>query len=97
MTFNEGGFDAFPMLDYQGRRLIWASTRNSTSRNEINLFIADWLGPKAKKQAKVARRNKNKLFKNANRNITATIEDEKHLKNIKQLTFGGQNAEGYFR
>ena len=25
-----------------------------------------------------------------------SVEGEKHLKNIKQLTFGGENAEAYF-
>ena len=27
---------------------------------------------------------------------TLQVEGEKHLKNIKQLTFGGENAEAYF-
>jgi TolB protein len=27
---------------------------------------------------------------------TITYPQEKHLKNLKQLTFGGDNAEGYF-
>ena len=27
---------------------------------------------------------------------TITLAQEKHLKNIKQLTFGGDNAEAYF-
>ena len=27
---------------------------------------------------------------------TLTFEGEKHLKNIRQLTFGGENAEAYF-
>uniref|UniRef100_A0A915Q7G0 Uncharacterized protein n=1 Tax=Setaria digitata TaxID=48799 RepID=A0A915Q7G0_9BILA len=43
ITFNEGGFDAFPMFDRAGRRLVWSSSRNGHSRSELNLFIADWL------------------------------------------------------
>ncbi|VBB27600.1 unnamed protein product [Acanthocheilonema viteae] len=42
ITFNEGGFDAFPMFDRTGRRLVWGSSRNGRSRSELNLFIADW-------------------------------------------------------
>src|SRR5215213_4636506 len=29
-------------------------------------------------------------------NTPLAVEGEKHLKNIKQLTFGGENAEAYF-
>uniref|UniRef100_A0A8R1XTJ9 Uncharacterized protein n=1 Tax=Onchocerca volvulus TaxID=6282 RepID=A0A8R1XTJ9_ONCVO len=42
VTFNEGGFDAFPMFDRTGRRLVWGSSRNGRSRSDLNLFIADW-------------------------------------------------------
>ncbi|EFO20080.1 hypothetical protein LOAG_08407 [Loa loa] len=42
VTFNEGGFDAFPMFDRTGQRFVWGSSRNGRSRSELNLFIADW-------------------------------------------------------
>ncbi|KAM3722258.1 Tol-Pal system protein TolB [Dirofilaria immitis] len=42
ITFNEDGFDAFPMFDRAGQHLIWGSSRNGHSRDELNLFIADW-------------------------------------------------------
>ncbi len=32
----------------------------------------------------------------AQQQLVATTPDEKHLRNIKQLTFGGENAEAYF-
>ncbi|VDM95196.1 unnamed protein product [Thelazia callipaeda] len=42
VTFNEGGFDAFPMFDRSGRHLIWSSSRNGRSRTDLNIFIGDW-------------------------------------------------------
>lgn len=30
-------------------------------------------------------------------NAEVHLPAERHLSNIRQLTFGGQNAEGYFR
>ncbi|VDM37420.1 unnamed protein product [Toxocara canis] len=43
VTFNKGGFDAFPMFDRDGKRLVWSSSRNGTSPTDLNLFIADWI------------------------------------------------------
>jgi len=34
--------------------------------------------------------------KNYNKTVSLKYDDEKHLKNIRQLTFGGDNAEAYF-
>jgi Tol biopolymer transport system component len=36
------GFDAFPMVSSDGRRLVWASNRNGRVEHETNIFIADW-------------------------------------------------------
>lgn len=41
LTFNSG-FDAFPMFSYDGKKLVWASSRNSKSPHDINIFVADW-------------------------------------------------------
>jgi hypothetical protein len=41
VTFAEGYFDSFPMMSYDGKQLVWGSSRNS-SKYDINLFIADW-------------------------------------------------------
>jgi Tol biopolymer transport system component len=35
-------FDSFPMFSRDGRRLLFASTRNSKEPREFNIFIADW-------------------------------------------------------
>jgi Tol biopolymer transport system component len=41
ITFSEQ-FDGFPMFSPDGRKLIWASNRNSAVPTDTNLFIADW-------------------------------------------------------
>jgi Tol biopolymer transport system component len=41
ITFSEQ-FDGFPMFSPDGRKLIWASNRNSPVPTDTNLFIADW-------------------------------------------------------
>lgn len=41
LTFNSG-FDAFPMFSFDGKQLVWASSRNAKNPHEINIFIADW-------------------------------------------------------
>lgn len=96
------------MMDYAGKRLIWSSTRNSTKRGELNLFLAEFQWPKSmksfdyyKNKAKFnfKKMKKLKFKRKIDFNETKDIHFlmEKHLKNVKQLTFGGQNAEGYFR
>ena len=37
------GFDAFPMVSSDGKRLVWASNRNGRAPHETNIFIADWV------------------------------------------------------
>uniref|UniRef100_A0A1I7RYA9 Peptidase_S9 domain-containing protein n=1 Tax=Bursaphelenchus xylophilus TaxID=6326 RepID=A0A1I7RYA9_BURXY len=42
ITYNEGGFDAFPMQSRNGKKVIWGSSRNGKSPYDLNLFLADW-------------------------------------------------------
>lgn len=45
ITFYDG-FDSFPYFSPDGRKLVWSSSRGSPpGKHEINLFIADWMGP----------------------------------------------------
>jgi TolB protein len=36
-------FDSFPMFSYDGKKLIFASNRNTGGNRDTNLFIADWV------------------------------------------------------
>jgi Tol biopolymer transport system component len=36
-------FDSFPMISRDGKKLIFASTRNAKETREFNIFIADWV------------------------------------------------------
>ncbi|MGH7816728.1 MAG: TolB family protein [Candidatus Binatia bacterium] len=36
-------FDSFPMLSRDGKKLLFASTRNAKEPQEFNIFIADWV------------------------------------------------------
>jgi hypothetical protein len=42
VTYAKGFFDSFPMMSYDGKKLIWGSSRNASKKYEINLFLADW-------------------------------------------------------
>lgn len=42
ITFN-GHFNSFPMFSPDGKKLVWVSDRNTTSRGEFNVFLADWI------------------------------------------------------
>ena len=41
ITFDEG-FDAFPMFNNDGKKLVWASSRHGAKEGDIDIFIADW-------------------------------------------------------
>jgi len=41
ITYNNV-FDSFPMFSPDGRKLAWASNRNSQKPRETDIFIADW-------------------------------------------------------
>lgn len=43
ITYTPHGFDAFPMLSHNGKKLIWGSSRNGQSLTDLNLFLADWI------------------------------------------------------
>ncbi len=36
-------FDAFPMISFDGRKIIFSSNRNNGGTRDTNIFIADWL------------------------------------------------------
>jgi TolB protein len=36
-------FDSFPMFSRDGKKLVFASTRNAKGPREFNVFIADWI------------------------------------------------------
>ncbi len=42
VTFNET-FDGFPMFSPDGKKLVFASNRNSAKTGDTNVFIADWV------------------------------------------------------
>lgn len=42
VTFNET-FDGFPMFSPDGKKLVFASNRNSAKPGDTNVFIADWV------------------------------------------------------
>ena len=43
LPFADSTFDGFPVFSPSGRKLVFASNRNSKVRGETNLFIADWI------------------------------------------------------
>ncbi|ULU07303.1 hypothetical protein L3Y34_018810 [Caenorhabditis briggsae] len=42
ITYGENQFNSFAMQSYDGKKLVWGSSRNGT-QYELNLFIADWI------------------------------------------------------
>jgi Tol biopolymer transport system component len=42
ITWDEG-FDAFPMFSNDGKKVVWASSRNGAKEGDIDIFIADWV------------------------------------------------------
>jgi len=42
ITWNEQGFDGFPMFSADGRYLAFASDRGGSAPGEINVFLAEW-------------------------------------------------------
>jgi TolB protein len=37
------GFDAFPMISPNGKKIVFASNRNNGGTHDTNLFVADWV------------------------------------------------------
>ncbi|MFX4385215.1 hypothetical protein ABTA34_20155, partial [Acinetobacter baumannii] len=37
------GFDAFPMISPNGKKIVFASNRNNGGTRDTNLFVADWV------------------------------------------------------
>ncbi|RYY58676.1 MAG: hypothetical protein EOO12_16985, partial [Chitinophagaceae bacterium] len=37
------GFDAFPMFNKRGTKLLFCSNRNNGGTHDTNIFIADWV------------------------------------------------------
>lgn len=42
LTFNQG-FDAFPMFSFDGKKVVWVSSRNGKNKHDVNVFTADWI------------------------------------------------------
>jgi len=40
---HDKGFDGFPMFSYDGKKIIFSSTRNNGGGYDINVFVADWI------------------------------------------------------
>ncbi|CAG9533954.1 unnamed protein product [Cercopithifilaria johnstoni] len=91
ITFNEGGFDAFPMFDRTGRRLVWGSSRNGRSRNELNLFIADWHDTYTMKIGNEIKKENSTFF-----NLRSAVMEKNSPKKVEQLTKGDINMAGSF-
>jgi hypothetical protein len=84
--------------------MLWSSTRNTS--NNLNLFIADYIEKVDEVPRNTLRcpleetdlpNSSRHQLKRLKKLAQTHFEKEKHLLNVKQLTFGGQNAEGYFR
>ncbi|XGW08476.1 hypothetical protein V3C99_011087, partial [Haemonchus contortus] len=111
VTFGDGHLNAYPVFSHDGKKLVWSSNRGATGSEGLNLYIADWVdsGRNAddKNDAKEELRRNRVPEKQKNtvrwQDTETTLYDnivhytgERRLKNVKQLTFRGQNAEGYF-
>lgn len=44
----EGKFNSFPMFSPDGKKIAWCSDRGTTRQGDINVIIADWIGPGSK-------------------------------------------------
>ncbi|GMT16855.1 hypothetical protein PFISCL1PPCAC_8152 [Pristionchus fissidentatus] len=45
ITWDNNQFDSFPMFSWDGKQLVWGSSRNASNEYDLNLFIADWVDP----------------------------------------------------
>ncbi|GMR36971.1 hypothetical protein PMAYCL1PPCAC_07166 [Pristionchus mayeri] len=45
ITWDDDQFDAFAMFSWDGKQLVWGSSRNASNEYDMNLFIADWVDP----------------------------------------------------
>ncbi|GMR62511.1 hypothetical protein PMAYCL1PPCAC_32706, partial [Pristionchus mayeri] len=45
ITWGEHEFDAFPFFSWDGKQMVWGSSRNASGKYDMNLFIADWVDP----------------------------------------------------
>ncbi|RCN28691.1 WD40-like protein [Ancylostoma caninum] len=111
ITMDEGRFDSFPMFSHKGDKFVWGSSRNAKNPHDINIFIADWVDgtQKSSQNEEEEALRTNRVWRSVDaetvpwQDTNTTPYDgivhfkgERHFKNVKQLTFGGQNAEGYF-
>lgn len=106
-----GHFNSYPMFSHNGQKLVWASSRGASNPRGLNIFIADWVDPGAGDSAIKEELLTNRIPRTSAHEIRSEpwqdkstepydnvvhFEGERHFRNVKQLTFGGQNAEGYF-
>ncbi|KAI6207855.1 hypothetical protein M3Y96_00053100 [Aphelenchoides besseyi] len=92
-------------FSFDGKQIVWSSDRNSTNGDHHDLFIANWVDSDEFEEVKTngvkddipnsSRDFMSWLDKNENFG-TKHFPEERHFENVRQLTFGGQNAEGYF-
>lgn len=76
---------------------VWSKMHNNFSVNLSKYFYNNNSDSYLIHKFKKKKQKLNIKLKKASFNEIIHFSDEKHLKNIRQLTFGGQNAEGYFR
>uniref|UniRef100_A0A914C586 Uncharacterized protein n=1 Tax=Acrobeloides nanus TaxID=290746 RepID=A0A914C586_9BILA len=86
-----------------GSKIVFASDRNSGGLEAYQLFIADvnWNGKTSSDFQPIhTKEDKEEIkwqdIKTDSYDGVVHFPGEVHLQNVKQLTFGGENAEGYF-
>jgi Tol biopolymer transport system component len=40
---HDKGFDAFPMISPDGKKILFSSNRNNGGTRDTNVFVADWV------------------------------------------------------
>uniref|UniRef100_A0A0N5C881 Peptidase_S9 domain-containing protein n=1 Tax=Strongyloides papillosus TaxID=174720 RepID=A0A0N5C881_STREA len=98
ITWNDEGFDSFPSYNPKLNILTWTSNRLKIvkEREEYNVFMAYFGKPSSRPFFHKEKQKSPNTIKEYLKMRDLHYPGENHLKNIKQLTFGGQNAEGYF-
>uniref|UniRef100_A0A183GMP0 Biopolymer transporter Tol n=1 Tax=Heligmosomoides polygyrus TaxID=6339 RepID=A0A183GMP0_HELPZ len=93
-----GHFNSYPMFSHNGQKLVWASSRGASNPRGLNIFIADWVSLMQLDVHTISGIRSEPWQDKSTEPYDNVVhfEGERHFRNVKQLTFGGQNAEGYF-